>query len=50
MNKFDEAIKKIFIKELIKHDIIREKDGKYYSRCALGEEVTVELKNMFEDD
>lgn len=46
MNRLGE----IFIEMLIKKAIIYEKDGKYYSSCARHEEITIELKSIFEGD
>jgi GH43 family beta-xylosidase len=50
MNKLTKAIKQCFIEALMEQTIIRKKDGKYYSTCAVGEEITIELKKIFEDD
>lgn len=49
MNKLQKACKKVFLKALVAQNLIREKDGKYYSTCAMGEEITIELKEIFED-
>jgi len=49
MNKLQEACKKVFLKALVEQGLIKEKDGKYYSTCAYGEEITIELKEIFED-
>lgn len=50
MNKLDKIIKKFFLKKLIEVGIIGKKDGTYYSRCFCGENITVELKEVFEGD
>ncbi|GAJ01061.1 unnamed protein product [marine sediment metagenome] len=49
MNKLQKAYKKVFLKALIAQALIREKDGRYYSTCAMGEEITIELKEIFGD-
>ena len=50
MNKLDKIIKKFFLKKLIKVGIIGETDGIYYSKCFHGENITIELKEVFEGD
>lgn len=39
-----------YIKALAEKHVILKRNGKYYSSCAYGEEITIELKEIFEDD
>lgn len=50
MNALDKFIKNFFLERCIEKGIIKKINGGYYSACAYGEEITIELKEIFEDD
>lgn len=37
------------VDKLIEEALIYKKDGKYYSNCAMNEEITIEIKNIFDE-
>ena len=39
-----------YLKALVEKHVILERNGRYYSSCAYGEEITTELKEIFEED
>jgi len=39
----------LFLELLIKKSLIYKKDEKYYSNCAINEEITIELKEIIEE-
>jgi len=46
--KLEKVVKNILLKRLVELKLIRKEDGKYYSTCVYGEEITIELKELFE--
>lgn len=50
MNQLNKFIKKFFLERFLEKHIILERNGKYYSSCAYGEEITIELREIFEGD
>jgi len=45
----EKELKEIYTQLFIDYGIIYKKNGKYYSNCAKNEEVTIELKSIFEE-
>jgi len=50
MNILHDFIKNFYLNRLIKARIITKEGNRYYSNCAMREEVTIEIKEIFEED